>query len=137
MILLSPYPGKGCTSVELAELWSLDDETLSSLDESGKIHGLIFLFKWEKTNYGSDVSGAESKSEQEPLSEDQIPPGLFFAHQVTTNACATQAILSVVLNAQGIALGGTLGEFKEFTSSFPPSLKGVAISSSDPIRKGL
>mmetsp|Transcript_58846 Transcript_58846/g.143947 ORF Transcript_58846/g.143947 Transcript_58846/m.143947 type:complete len:218 (+) Transcript_58846:605-1258(+) len=44
-------------------------------------------------------------------------------------------MLSVVLNSQDIALGSTLDEFKEFTSSFPPSLKGVAISSSDPIRK--
>jgi ubiquitin carboxyl-terminal hydrolase L5 len=114
----------------------LDDDTLASLNESGKIHGLIFLFKWEKPeSSSSDTAGGESKPKNEPLSEEQIPPGLFFAHQVTTNACATQAILSVVLNSQGIALGSTLDEFKDFTSSFPPSLKGVAISSSDPIRK--
>lgn len=70
------------------------------------------------------------------LKEDEIPEGLFFAHQVTTNACATQAILSVILN-QGdkIELGSTLSEFKDFTASFPPSLKGVAISSSEPIKK--
>jgi len=34
-----------------------------------------------------------------------------------------------------IELGSTLSEFKEFTKSFPPSLKGVAISSSEPIKK--
>ena len=32
-------------------------------------------------------------------------------------------------------MGSTLKEFKEFTASFPPALKGVAISSSEPIKK--
>jgi len=47
----------------------------------------------------------------------------------------TQAILSVVLNQGDIELGTILTEFKEFSASFPPSLKGVAISSSEPIKK--
>lgn len=34
-----------------------------------------------------------------------------------------------------VELGSTLKEFKEFTASFPPALKGVAISSSEPIKK--
>jgi len=112
----------GCDQVQLEELWSLDDESLAA---HGEIFGLIFLFQWQRN---------PSSVKKPSLTEEQIPEGLFFAHQVTTNACATQAILSVVLN-QDIELGGTLAEFKEFTASFPPSLKGVAISSSDPIRK--
>ena len=32
-------------------------------------------------------------------------------------------------------LGSTLKDFKDFTASFPPALKGVAISSSEPIKK--
>ena len=48
----------------------------------------------------------------------------------------TQAILSVVLNqGENVELGSTLTEFKDFTASFPPSLKGVAISSSEQIKK--
>lgn len=48
----------------------------------------------------------------------------------------TQAILSVVLNqGEDVELGSTLKEFKDFTASFPPALKGVAISSSEPIKK--
>lgn len=114
----------GCEQAQLEELWSLDDESLAA---HGEIFGLIFLFQWQKKS-GSTTTKKPS------LAEDQVPEGLFFAHQVTTNACATQAILSVMLN-QDLELGPTLDEFKEFTASFPPSLKGVAISSSEPIRK--
>jgi ubiquitin carboxyl-terminal hydrolase L5 len=116
----------GCTQVQLEELWSLDDDTLQDLQDSGDIFGLIFLFQWEKK--------APSAPKPTCLPEDQIPEGLFFAHQVTTNACATQAILSVVLNSFSVELGPTLSEFRDFTASFPPSLKGVAISGSEPIK---
>jgi ubiquitin carboxyl-terminal hydrolase L5 len=118
----------GCTQVQLEELWSLDDDTLKTLQDSGDIFGLIFLFQWEKS--------APSAPKPTCLPEDQIPEGLFFAHQVTTNACATQAILSVVLNSSSsvVELGKTLTEFRDFTASFPPSLKGVAISGSEPIK---
>jgi ubiquitin carboxyl-terminal hydrolase L5 len=128
----------GCTAVQLEELWSLDDESLTALDETGEIYGLIFLFQWQShTNKsdGAEKSDDEATTSKETLSEEQIPESLFFAHQVTTNACATQAILSVVLNQESIELGPTLTEFKDFTQSFPPSLKGVAISSSEPIKK--
>jgi ubiquitin carboxyl-terminal hydrolase L5 len=130
--------------VELQELYSLDDDSLSRL---GKVYGLIFLFQW----IGSQQQ--EHAANKEPLSEGDIPEDLFFAHQVTTNACATQAILSVLFNAADLqsttedsaaddsettttpSLGSILSEFQSFTQSFPPALKGVAISSSDDIKK--
>eukprot|EP00980_Cylindrotheca_fusiformis_P009095 scaffold1966_cov109-Cylindrotheca_fusiformis.AAC.4 len=94
--------------------------------------GTLGCDTWQR-DPASSTPSAKTKA---CLAEDQIPQGLFFAHQVTTNACATQAILSVVLNQEdNEELGPTLSEFKEFTASFPPSLKGVAISGSDPIRK--
>ena len=110
----------GVPHVELDELWSMDDDTLTTLKESGPVYGLIFLFKWKS---GTSTAAAGPK----PL--ETIPDGLFFAHQVTTNACATQAILSVILNNKDIELGKTLSEFKSFTESFPPNLKGEAIGS--------
>lgn len=122
--------GVGCTHVELEELWSLDEATLMQLQASGKVYGLIFLFKWESKN-------PADAAKKEPLSEDVTPPNLFFAHQTMTNACATQAIMSVLLNS-GLTpeqLGPTLTEFQSFTASFPPSLKGEAIGSSEDIRK--
>jgi ubiquitin carboxyl-terminal hydrolase L5 len=46
---------------------------------------------------------------------------------VIQNACATQAILSVLLNLnhEDVKLGETLGDFKEFTQSFDAFNKGL------------
>lgn len=52
------------------------------------------------------------------------------------NACATQALLSILFNVAhpDLQLGETLSEFKEFCSSFNPQLKGLALSNSEAIR---
>ena len=77
------------------------------------MYGLIFLFKW--------------RSEQDnraALNESEYLGKVFFARQVITNACATQAILSVLLNRPDIQLGTELTNLKEFTAQFDPELKG-------------
>lgn len=46
--------------------------------------------------------------------------------QVINNACATQAILSILLNCNNkdVSLGETLTSFKEFAQSFDPAVSG-------------
>merc|ERR1712157_296680 len=58
-----------------------------------------------------------------------------FAKQTIHNACATQAILSILLNrAKDIDLGPTLSNFLEFTQSLDPESIGIALSNQDEIR---
>jgi len=112
----------GCEGVQVEELWSMDAEQFKNIEP---IHGLVFLFKWVKDD---EPAGA--------VVQDSRLENIFFAKQVINNACATQAILSILLNSShsDINLGPVLGEFKDFCSSFDSHNKGLALSNADQIR---
>jgi ubiquitin carboxyl-terminal hydrolase L5 len=120
-------------------------------------YGLIFLFDYNSTiqkRHGeSSGSAATVPPQQQPLEPTTPNDGnnmntdsvamsndIFFAQQITTNACATQAILSVIMNAvhEGTLstqqIGTMLSEFYQFTVDLPPYYKGMAINSSEVIR---
>lgn len=112
----------GVEGVQVEEIYSLDE---SQFIELKPVYGLIFLFKW-----------VHDENPQGSLVKDSRVQDMFFAKQVITNACATQAILSLLLNVDSpdIKLGKTLSEFKEFSADFDPAMKGLALSNSDDIR---
>ncbi|KAK9871524.1 hypothetical protein WA026_012895 [Henosepilachna vigintioctopunctata] len=112
----------GVKGVQVEELWSLDGDQFENLKP---MHGLIFLFKWTK-----DDNPAGSVVQDNRLDK------IFFAKQVIENACATQAILSVLLNCRhpDLKLGQTLTELKEFCQGFDANMKGLTISNSPVIR---
>ncbi|XP_067686534.1 ubiquitin carboxyl-terminal hydrolase isozyme L5-like [Haliotis asinina] len=114
--------GFGCKGVQVEEIWSLDSDSFKKLKP---VHGLIFLFKW-----------APDKEPEGNVVQDSRLDKIFFAKQVINNACATQAILSILLNTHhaDVELGDTLGSFKEFAQSFDPALRGLSLSNSDVIR---
>lgn len=111
----------GVRGVAFEELYALDADELRRIEP---VYGLIFLFKY-RGDEGANV----------PNACVDLPSDLFFARQVIQNACATQAVLSVLLNAEDkVELGQTLREFRDFTSEFDAETKGMAISNSDIIR---
>jgi len=114
--------GFGCTGAQVEEIYSLESTVFEDLKP---IHGLIFLFKWEANDEPAGSLVLDERGEK-----------IFFARQVISNACATQAILSVLLNFEheDIKLGGTLTNFKQFCQSFDSQLRGLTLSNCDEIR---
>ncbi|KAI5850115.1 ubiquitin carboxyl-terminal hydrolase [Tricharina praecox] len=116
----------GVKDVQFEEMISLDSSYLQQLPP---VYGVIFLFKYPV---------GESKPSDGTAADGTFDPGaaenLFFANQVIQNACATQAILSVLLNRADIDVGKDLKDFGEFTQAFPSDLRGEALSNSELIR---
>ena len=107
----------GVKQIAVEEIWDM-----SAVVPQGESYGLIFLFKWRK------------ETDSRPMATDANSEDIFFAQQVIQNACGTQAILSVLLNAESIDRGPVLGELKAFTSQLDPESRGMVIGSSDAIR---
>ena len=71
-------------------------------------YGLIFCFMWHKDSHRpSDF-------------EDPAAERVWFANQLSDDACATQAILNVLLNCPDIDIGEELQNFKEETKFMSP-----------------
>ncbi|KAJ2615006.1 ubiquitin carboxyl-terminal hydrolase [Coemansia sp. RSA 1365] len=113
----------GVSEVQVEELYSLDVATLRAMEP---VHGLIFLFKWQAGAGSSDSQEANINRNNEEV---------YFAQQIIQNACATQAILSVLLNrAEDIELGETLRNLRSFSVDLPPDMRGLALTNCDQIR---
>ena len=96
---------------------------VSPLLNNSNVLGFIFLYKW------SGDPGRETESN----TSSGLPPNIYFAKQLVKDACATHAILSILLNAD-CQMSDHLCEFKRFTQDFDPSTKGLAIGNTDFLR---
>lgn len=83
---------------------------------------MIFLFKW--------VADKQPRATQ---SFQECDPSLFFANQVINNACATQALLSILMNCP-LELGPDVSNLKAFSMQLPFKERGHAIGNCEPIR---
>ncbi|CAG8954205.1 hypothetical protein HYFRA_00005825 [Hymenoscyphus fraxineus] len=105
----------GVKDVKIQEVFSLDDMELAALPQP--VYGLIFLFRYR------DEDEDENSDEKR-----KCPRHVWFANQTTNNACATVALMNIVMNAPEIELGEVLTEFKNETKQLKPAYRGKALS---------
>lgn len=109
----------GCPTVALEEVYTLDDAV--TLENLQPIYGLIFLFKWQKNPQPRECLQVYDNE-------------LIFFNQVINNACATQAILSILLNIPDLQMANDLQEFKNFCGFLDPHSRGLAIGECEFLR---
>ncbi|KKY14768.1 putative ubiquitin carboxyl-terminal hydrolase [Diplodia seriata] len=101
----------GVEGVKVQEVFGLDEALLAMLPKP--VHGLIFLFRYVEDDFIQQ--------------ESTCPDHVWFANQTTGNACATVALLNIIMNIPEAELGENLRSFKEFTESFTPAARGDQI----------
>ncbi|KXN89535.1 Ubiquitin carboxyl-terminal hydrolase isozyme L5 [Leucoagaricus sp. SymC.cos] len=111
--------GLGVKRVEVVELYDIEPWAVDHLRPSG----LIFCFTWHKDAHRpTDFS--------DPASER-----VWFANQLSDDACATHAILNVLFNCPELDIGNELRDFREETREFSPVIRGLAITNSPLLRR--
>lgn len=119
----------GIQDVQFDDLYSIDSDSLNSMSP---LYGVVFLFK-----YGN-VDRSYAKDGNKPLDgeydTEYQSKGIFFANQIIQNACATQAVLNILLNVKSLDLGKDIGGFKSFVEGLDGEIIAEAISNSEIIR---
>ena len=113
--------------VEVQELYSP-----LALAEHAPLYGVIFLFKY--TDIDRSRQPLDGVYQSQLPTEAERSSDVFFARQMINNACATQAVLNILLNRDDVELGSELSSFKDFISSFDSEMKGETMTNSELIR---
>ncbi|KAF8152298.1 hypothetical protein B0H34DRAFT_800760 [Crassisporium funariophilum] len=108
----------GINGLELVELYDIEPWAVDHLNP----HGLIFCFMWRKDSHRpADF-------------DDPAAERVWFANQLSDDACATHAILNVLLNCPNIDIGEEMRNFRAETEMMSPVMRGLAITNSRTIR---
>ena len=142
----------GVKNIKIQEIFGLDDESLLYLPYaspschlnccwllwSKPVYGLIFLFKYRDDDADEDEDAP--KCPKHVWFANQVCSGILHPYllcwyiQTTSNACATVALLNIVMNIPDLDLGDALEAFKESTRLLKPPYRGQALSRDEFIR---
>ncbi|KAF8063528.1 ubiquitin C-terminal hydrolase [Lyophyllum atratum] len=109
----------GVRSIELVEMYDIEPWAVDHLNP----RGLIFCFLWRKD--------AHRPAEFDDPTAERV----WFANQLSDDACASHAILNVLLNCPDVDIGDELRRFKHDTEEMSPVMKGLAVTNSPPLRE--
>ncbi|KAF8227461.1 cysteine proteinase [Tricholoma matsutake] len=109
----------GIRNLELVEMYDIEPWAVDHLNP----RGLIFCFLWRKDSHRpADF-------------DDPAAERVWFANQLSDDACASHALLNVVLNCPDIDIGEPLRAFKQDTEMMSPVMKGLAVTNSSLLRQ--
>jgi ubiquitin carboxyl-terminal hydrolase L5 len=108
----------GVRGVRVEEILDLEHSILSL---EPPIYGLIFLFQYQDSDHIAKGN--------------PCPPHVWFANQLpATNACATIALINILLNAKNVELGRPLSYFKEDTMNLTPMERAHCLNEHEFVR---
>ncbi|KAI0050108.1 cysteine proteinase [Auriscalpium vulgare] len=110
--------GLGIRNIELVELYDIEPWAVAHLQP----HGLIFCHLWRK-------DAPRPRAFDDPAAER-----VWFANQLSDDACASSALLNVMLNCPSCDIGEELRMFRAQTEEMDPVMRGLAVSNSHFIR---
>lgn len=102
----------GIRNIEVVEMYDIEPWAVDHLNP----RGLIFCFLWRKDSHRPTEF------------DDPAAERVWFANQLSDDACASHAILNVVLNCPDIDIGSNLRMFKQDTENMSPVVCGTFIS---------
>ncbi|KAJ8115533.1 hypothetical protein ONZ43_g4645 [Nemania bipapillata] len=106
-------------TLKVQEVFALDEMAFADLPKP--VCGLIFLYEWTNEDESNEA-------------RQGCPENLWFGNQTTANACATVALMNIIMNVDAVKFGPELEEFRDKTKHLAPPHRGHALDTNDFIR---
>jgi hypothetical protein len=111
----------GAQDLQVVELYDIEPWASENLHP---IYGLVFCFLWRRDN-----DAPLNKKPNGPEEGEDDSAKLWFANQLSDDACASMAILNVLLNVEEVDVGEKLREFRGETERMSSPVRCPSIHS--------
>ncbi|KAI0693067.1 hypothetical protein BC835DRAFT_1416146 [Cytidiella melzeri] len=118
----------GIHGLEVTEIYDIEPWATDYLNP----RGLIFCYPCEVDDDGTETT---SESQYNRTLCDPDSEHVWYAHQLSSDACASQAVLNVVLNLSDVEMENDLKFFLSDTTGMDPVMKGLAVTNCQWIRE--
>jgi ubiquitin carboxyl-terminal hydrolase L5 len=99
--------------LEVAEIYDIEPWATDHLNP----RGLIFCYP---CNDSDDRDKKEENIPEDDIFPDPDAKDIWYAHQLSNDACASQTILNIVLNLKGVEMENLLKQFHADTCKMDP-----------------